>query len=242
MEAVIAPSAIEILTPRPAPLHSITSVWGKAGAPGDFVGVGVVSGAITDIESSSCLLTRPDERRRVSDVTPHHAHTRAQHTHIIALPSLADSQGHPMRWSTRVQPADGISNTVDICSQNQSSITPSADFPPPPPPPPRPFQPGMAYPQMAQYAQPPPTTFHHQQQQQQQQALKTFWAQQMEEIQNVSTDPAEFKNHQLPLARIKKVHHSTWQPSPIPQFPSANPSVVAVPSFQPRKTQACMDS
>mmetsp|Transcript_11185 Transcript_11185/g.31722 ORF Transcript_11185/g.31722 Transcript_11185/m.31722 type:complete len:257 (-) Transcript_11185:1060-1830(-) len=68
--------------------------------------------------------------------------------------------------------------------------------------------PGMAYPQMAQYAQPPPTTFHHQQQQQQQQALKSFWAQQMEEVKNVSTDPAEFKNHQLPLARIKKIMKS----------------------------------
>lgn len=35
--------------------------------------------------------------------------------------------------------------------------------------------------------------------------LKKFWREQMAEIEQVGTDPAEFKNHQLPLARIKKV-------------------------------------
>jgi hypothetical protein len=34
--------------------------------------------------------------------------------------------------------------------------------------------------------------------------LRSFWAAQTQEIENVPTDPAEFKNHQLPLARIKK--------------------------------------
>ena len=35
-------------------------------------------------------------------------------------------------------------------------------------------------------------------------ALRGFWQQQMQEVQLVGTDPGEFKNHQLPLARIKK--------------------------------------
>lgn len=39
----------------------------------------------------------------------------------------------------------------------------------------------------------------------QQEQLRQFWLQQMQEIHQVGTDPAEFKNHQLPLARIKKV-------------------------------------
>ena len=37
------------------------------------------------------------------------------------------------------------------------------------------------------------------------QALREFWEQQKEEIEQVGTDMQEFKNHQLPLARIKKV-------------------------------------
>ncbi|KAE8677784.1 Nuclear transcription factor Y subunit C-4 [Hibiscus syriacus] len=43
--------------------------------------------------------------------------------------------------------------------------------------------------------------FHHQQQQQQQQQLQTFWANQMQEIEQMS----DFRNHSLPLARIKKI-------------------------------------
>ena len=39
----------------------------------------------------------------------------------------------------------------------------------------------------------------------QQEQLRQFWQGQMQEIHQVGTDPAEFKNHQLPLARIKKV-------------------------------------
>ena len=39
----------------------------------------------------------------------------------------------------------------------------------------------------------------------QQEQLRHFWQGQMQEIHQVGTDPAEFKNHQLPLARIKKV-------------------------------------
>ncbi|GLT71645.1 hypothetical protein SLA2020_436470 [Shorea laevis] len=43
--------------------------------------------------------------------------------------------------------------------------------------------------------------FHHQQQQQQQQQLQIFWANQMQEIEQTN----DFKNHSLPLARIKKI-------------------------------------
>ncbi|KAK4753347.1 hypothetical protein SAY87_022145 [Trapa incisa] len=43
--------------------------------------------------------------------------------------------------------------------------------------------------------------FHHQQQEQQQQQLQMFWAGQMQEIEQTM----DFKNHSLPLARIKKI-------------------------------------
>lgn len=43
--------------------------------------------------------------------------------------------------------------------------------------------------------------FHHQQQQQQQQQLQMFWVNQMQEIEQT----IDFKNHSLPLARIKKI-------------------------------------
>jgi hypothetical protein len=61
--------------------------------------------------------------------------------------------------------------------------------------------------QYAAYQQPP----QQQQQQQQQLApsqqeqLRAFWQGQLQEVQQVGNDPTEFKNHQLPLARIKKV-------------------------------------
>ncbi|TYI57786.1 hypothetical protein E1A91_D11G306500v1 [Gossypium mustelinum] len=42
---------------------------------------------------------------------------------------------------------------------------------------------------------------HQQQQQQLQQQLQTFWANQYQEVEKVS----DFKNHSLPLARIKKI-------------------------------------
>ncbi|MBA0737421.1 hypothetical protein Gogos_010887 [Gossypium gossypioides] len=42
---------------------------------------------------------------------------------------------------------------------------------------------------------------HHQQQQQLQQQLQAFWANQYQEIEKVT----DFKNHNLPLARIKKI-------------------------------------
>nr|ACU23591.1 unknown [Glycine max] len=43
--------------------------------------------------------------------------------------------------------------------------------------------------------------FHHQQQQHQQQQLQMFWSNQMQEIDQT----IDFKNHSLPLARIKKI-------------------------------------
>ncbi|MQL41661.1 hypothetical protein EI012_27535, partial [Escherichia coli] len=42
---------------------------------------------------------------------------------------------------------------------------------------------------------------HQQQQQQLQQQLQAFWANQYQEIEKVT----DFKNHSLPLARIKKI-------------------------------------
>ncbi|XP_010484088.1 PREDICTED: nuclear transcription factor Y subunit C-4-like [Camelina sativa] len=44
-------------------------------------------------------------------------------------------------------------------------------------------------------------TYHHLLQQQQQQQLQMFWTYQRQEIEQVN----DFKNHQLPLARIKKI-------------------------------------
>ncbi|KAJ7982052.1 Nuclear transcription factor Y subunit C [Quillaja saponaria] len=43
--------------------------------------------------------------------------------------------------------------------------------------------------------------FHQQQQKQQQQQLQMFWANQLQEIEQTT----DFKNHSLPLARIKKI-------------------------------------
>lgn len=43
--------------------------------------------------------------------------------------------------------------------------------------------------------------FHHHHQQQQQQQLQVFWTNQVQEIEQT----ADFKNHSLPLARIKKI-------------------------------------
>nr|APP89677.1 nuclear transcription factor Y subunit C-2 [Ribes rubrum] len=43
--------------------------------------------------------------------------------------------------------------------------------------------------------------FHNQQQQQQQQQLQMFWTNQMQEVEQTN----DFKNHTLPLARIKKI-------------------------------------
>jgi hypothetical protein len=40
---------------------------------------------------------------------------------------------------------------------------------------------------------------------QQAEQLRAFWKSQQIEVEGVGNDPAEFKNHQLPLARIKKV-------------------------------------
>ena len=57
----------------------------------------------------------------------------------------------------------------------------------------------------------PPPQYLPQQLQQQNEQLRLFWIQQMQEVQQVGTDPAEFKNHQLPLARIKKVENGVVQ-------------------------------
>ncbi len=61
-----------------------------------------------------------------------------------------------------------------------------------------------------QYGTPAASMYQPQQympipQHQQNEQLRQFWIQQHREVQEVGTDPTEFKNHQLPLARIKKV-------------------------------------
>ncbi|XP_062012101.1 nuclear transcription factor Y subunit C-2 isoform X1 [Rosa rugosa] len=76
-----------------------------------------------------------------------------------------------------------------------ASGTPAVVIPSPTQPPPTfsnsPHQ--IAY-QQAQH-------FHSQQQQQQQQQLQVFWGNQMQDIEQTT----DFKNHSLPLARIKKI-------------------------------------
>lgn len=68
-----------------------------------------------------------------------------------------------------------------------------------------PGQPASAYPataaQLAAQHQLAYQHLHQQQQQQQQQQLQIFWANQMHDIEQTS----DFKNHSLPLARIKKI-------------------------------------
>jgi nuclear transcription factor Y gamma len=57
----------------------------------------------------------------------------------------------------------------------------------------------------------PGTTYaqqHFAQNHELQEQLSKFWSEMRDEVDNVGTDPAEFKSQQLPLARIKKVRHS----------------------------------
>lgn len=60
----------------------------------------------------------------------------------------------------------------------------------------------QVYPQAQQSAQAPQQVAANNAQ------LREFWEGQRQEVQQVSSDPAEFKNHQLPLARIKKIMKS----------------------------------
>jgi hypothetical protein len=62
--------------------------------------------------------------------------------------------------------------------------------------------------QYAAYQQPPQQQLAPSQQEQ----LRAFWQGQLQEVQQVGNDPTEFKNHQLPLARIKKVRCLTAPP------------------------------
>ncbi|KAE8720174.1 Nuclear transcription factor Y subunit C-4 [Hibiscus syriacus] len=73
---------------------------------------------------------------------------------------------------------------MDSCKQAQSS----------------PYPPTSSVTQPSAIAVTPPAPFHHLLQQQQQQ-LQMFWSYQRQEIEQVN----DFKNHQLPLARIKKI-------------------------------------
>jgi hypothetical protein len=69
--------------------------------------------------------------------------------------------------------------------------------------------------QFAAYQQPPQQQLAPSQQEQ----LRAFWQGQLQEVQQVGNDPAEFKNHQLPLARIKKVgsRRAGWAPAWAPR-------------------------
>ncbi|XXG68793.1 hypothetical protein AAC387_Pa06g1800 [Persea americana] len=64
-----------------------------------------------------------------------------------------------------------------------------------------PTQPSSSFPAQHQLAYQQVQHFHQQQQQQQQHQLQAFWASQMHEIDQTT----DFKNHSLPLARIKKI-------------------------------------
>jgi hypothetical protein len=64
--------------------------------------------------------------------------------------------------------------------------------------------------------------------------LKQFWEEQAVEIEKTGTDPQEFKNQQLPLARIKKVRHPPTHTHPHLSYtppPPTPPSYPPSPSF-----------
>ncbi|XP_010550738.1 PREDICTED: nuclear transcription factor Y subunit C-1-like [Tarenaya hassleriana] len=82
--------------------------------------------------------------------------------------------------------------------QNNNQQPHSSAYPPPPPPSAAAAASGGIVPSAAAAAG--GTPYHHLLQQQQQQ-LQMFWSYQRQEIEQVN----DFKNHQLPLARIKKI-------------------------------------
>lgn len=54
------------------------------------------------------------------------------------------------------------------------------------------------------YALPPPYLQQYAAAQAQAEQLRRFWVEMKEDVMRAGTDPLEFKNQQLPLARIKK--------------------------------------
>lgn len=68
--------------------------------------------------------------------------------------------------------------------------------------------PAAAYAANAQYAQQYAAHYVAAQPAPQSDQLRAFWQSQIIEVEQVGNDPAEFKNHQLPLARIKKIMKS----------------------------------
>ncbi|KAB2096323.1 Nuclear transcription factor Y subunit C-2 -like protein [Gossypium arboreum] len=99
---------------------------------------------------------------------------------VMGVVPGAGQMGYSTAYQTASMVASGTTG-VAVPIQTQPSATFSSS----------PHQ--LAY-QQAQH-------FHHQQQQQQQQQLQMFWANQMHEIEQTT----DFKNHSLPLARIKKI-------------------------------------
>nr|KYP40605.1 Nuclear transcription factor Y subunit C-2 [Cajanus cajan] len=103
-----------------------------------------------------------------------------QQQHVIGVAAGASQMAYSSHYQTAPMMASG---------------TPAVAVPSPTQPPPA-FSSSahqLAY-QQAQH-------FHHQQQQHQQQQLQMFWSNQMQEIEQT----IDFKNHSLPLARIKKI-------------------------------------
>lgn len=108
------------------------------------------------------------------------AQQQQQQKHVVGVAAAPGQMAYSTHYQTAPMVASG-SPSVAVTSPTQ---------------PPAPFSNSphqMAY-QQAHH-------FHHQQQQQQQQQLQIFWANQMQEIEQTT----DFKNHSLPLARIKKI-------------------------------------
>ncbi|XP_020103022.1 nuclear transcription factor Y subunit C-4-like [Ananas comosus] len=102
---------------------------------------------------------------------------------------VATDAAHVAYATPTYQPAAVVTGAPAVIGTLAPASQPHTSYPPNP----NASQHQLAYQQVQQ--------FHHQQQQQQQQQLQTFWANQMLEIEQTT----DFKNHSLPLARIKKI-------------------------------------
>ncbi|KAJ9518811.1 hypothetical protein QJQ45_026078, partial [Haematococcus lacustris] len=73
--------------------------------------------------------------------------------------------------------------------------------------------------------------------------LREFWSDQMREVEQVPSDPAEFKNHQLPLARIKKARGPGISPCDEVQIMKSDEDVRMISAEAPvlfaKRLQAC---
>ncbi|KAI4323234.1 hypothetical protein L6164_022856 [Bauhinia variegata] len=106
--------------------------------------------------------------------------TQQQQQHVVGVATGSNQMAYSTHYQTAPMVASGAP-AIAVPSPTQ----PTAPFSNSPR--------QLAY-QQAQH-------FHHQQQHQQQQQLQMFWANQMQEIEQTT----DFRNHSLPLARIKKI-------------------------------------